>query len=145
MERMRKPEEAALAHQAQNPDEQEQLEDDGRAWCGVRTYITGPQAIKAGASATFSSNVHVDADRGCRSQNVDEVVWSVDAPAQYKDQIHIRTQSIENCSISIESGVPPGTEFTLHATPKAHALAKGANTRIACQVNKADAQTINVS
>jgi hypothetical protein len=76
---------------------------------------------------------------------VDEVLWSIDAPAQYRDQIHIRTQSIDSCSVSIETGVPAGTQFGLHATPKAHALAKGPNARVVCQVNKADMQTINVS
>jgi hypothetical protein len=126
-------------------EQEDLLEDDGRAWCGVRTYITGPQTVRAGASATFNSNVHVDADQGCRSYELDEVAWSIDTPNQYKDEIHIRSQSSESCVVVVEAAVPSGTQFTLHAVPKAHAYAKGAHTRVPCQVNKADMQVIGVS
>jgi hypothetical protein len=124
----------------------EELEDDGRGWCGIRTYITGPASVVAGHTAEYKSNVQIDSDPGCKSADVDEVAWSItDAPPQYKDWIHVSQQTNESCKVKIETGVQSGTQFTLHAIPKGHAIGKGANTRIACQVNKADAQVITVS
>lgn len=127
-------------------DEERSLEDEGRGWCGVRTYITGPQAVVAGKSACFQSNVHIDADEGCRKTDVDEVSWTITGvPDKYQNWIHIRDQATDGCRVAVEHGVPSGTQFMLHATPKAHGLGKGTNARVACQVNKADAQLITVS
>jgi hypothetical protein len=124
----------------------EQLEDDGRCWCGIRTYITGPAVVNAGHAAEYKSNVVIDSDPGCKSAEVDEVLWSItDAPAAFKDLIHVAQQTSESCRVKVEPGVQSGTQFTLHATPKGHAVGKGTNPRVACQVNKADAQVISVS
>jgi hypothetical protein len=59
--------------------------------------------------------------------------------------IHVLEQSIAGCKVTVEASVPSGTQFTLTASPKAHGMGKGSNTRVACQVNKADAQVITVS
>ena len=127
-------------------DEVEQLEEDGRGWCGIRTFITGPAAVGAGHHAVYKSNVSLDSDAGCKTSEVDEVSWSItDVPPAYKDSIHVSQQGSESCSVKVELGVPSGTQFTLHAAPKGHAVVRGANTRVACQVNKADAQVISVS
>jgi|SRR6516164_395126 hypothetical protein len=127
-------------------EKEDQLDDEGRGWCGVRTYITGPQAIKAGKTGDFKSNWHVDFDGGCKSADVDEVAWTItDVPAGYQDWIHIQEQTVERCVIKVDEGVPSGTQFTLHATPKAHAVGKGNQARIACQISKADSQVLRVS
>jgi hypothetical protein len=121
-------------------------EDDGRAWCGIRTYITGPAVISAGHTAEFKSNVTLDSDPGCKSAEVDEVQWTItDTPAAFKDLIHVSQQTSEYCKVKIEAGVQSGTQFTLHAMPKGHATGKGTNPRVACQVGKADAQVISVT
>ena len=112
----------------------------------ARTYITGPAAIDAGDVGEYKSNVSIDSDAGCKTAEVDEVLWSItDAPAAFKDLIHVSEQTSESCRVKVEHGVQSGTQFTLHATPKGHAVGKGANPRVACQVNKADAQVISVS
>jgi hypothetical protein len=122
------------------------LEDEGRGWCGVRTYITGPQAIRAGRIGEFRSNCKIDSDPGCKSPEIDEVSWTItDVPTAYQNWIHIQSQSTEMCLVKVDRDVPSGTQFTLHASAKAHALGIGTNTRVVCQVNKADAQIISVS
>ena len=124
----------------------EPLQDDGRCWSGIRTYITGPALIHAGDTAEYKSNVTIDSDPGCKSAEVDEVSWTItDAPAAFKDLIHVSKQTTESCTVKVEAGVQSGTQFTLHATPKGHALGRGTNPRVPCQVNKADAQVISVS
>ena len=124
----------------------EQLEDDGRCWCGIRTYITGPAVVNAGHTAEYKSNVAIDSDPGCKFAEVDEVLWSItDAPAAFKDLVHVSQQTSESCNVKVEPGVQSGTQFTLHAAPKGHATGKGTSPRVACQVNKADAQVITVS
>jgi hypothetical protein len=133
-------------HEDEEYEEIGQLEDEGRGWCGVRTYISGPQSVRAGRTAEFKSNCSVDADPGCKNPEIDEVSWTItDVPVTYQNWIHIQQQSVESCVVKVDRDVPSGTQFTLHATPKAHALGLGTNARIACQVNKADAQTISVS
>jgi hypothetical protein len=123
-----------------------QLEDDGRGWCGVRTYITGPQAIKPGESGEFKSNYYIDLDPGCKSGHIDEVLWTLTNVALgYQGLIHIQQQDVNGCVVAVETGVPSGTQFTLHATPAAHALGKGMHARTACQVTKSDAQVISVA
>jgi hypothetical protein len=88
--------------------DENQLEDDGRGWCAVRTYITGPGSIRAGTTGQFKSNVHVDADPGCKSHDVDEVLWTIDMPNQFKDQIHVRNQSADECTVAVEATVSFG-------------------------------------
>jgi hypothetical protein len=125
--------------------EVEELEDDCRCWCGVTTYITGPASIRVNSTGAYQSNVKLTYDKGCRNASVDEVSWTItDVPAAYKDWVHIPNQSNDSCSVKIESGVPVGTQFTLHAMPKAHGVCKGTNARVPCATNKADAQVINV-
>lgn len=132
--------------QDQSAYQERSLEDDGRGWCGVRTYITGPQAIGSGKSAEYKSNYHIDFDPGCRSGHIDEVAWTVtDMPSAYQSLIHIEQQNAASCVVAVEAGVPSGVHFTLHATPSAHALGRGASSRVACQVNKSDSQIVNVS
>jgi hypothetical protein len=127
-------------------DIESRLEDDGRGWCGVRTYITGPQTVGSGKSAEFQSNYYIDSDPGCKSAHIDEVVWTVtDVPSAYQSLIHIQQQDANACVVAVEAGVPSGTHFTLHATPSAHALGRGTSVRVACQINKSDAQIISVS
>jgi hypothetical protein len=133
-------------HAAEVVELEGRLEDEGRGWCGVRTYITGPQTIRAGKSGDFKSNCHIDFDEGCKSADIDEVSWTItDVPNAYQNWIHIQQQTTGACLVKIEAGVPSGTQFTLHATPKGHATGKGTNARIACQVNKADSQVVSVS
>lgn len=147
MEQSYKPDDReSRREQAEEGGDEGRLDDLGRGWCGVRTYITGPQAIKAGRTADFRSNRHIDFDPGCKSADVDEVSWTItDVPAGYQDWIHVQAQTLEMCVVKVDAGVPSGTQFTLNATPKGHAIAKGTNARIACQVNKADAQVVKVS
>ena len=124
----------------------EDLEDEGRGWCGVRTYITGPQAIRSGRSGEFKSNYHIDLDPGCKSGHLDEVSWTLtDIPPNYVNYIHINQQDSKECVVAVESQVPSGTQFTLHAKPKAHGLGKGTNARVACEIKKSDSQIISVS
>jgi len=148
MKQTRKADAGLQMRQDVNDSEEDegQLEDEGRGWCGVRTYITGPQAIKAGRTAEFKANCKVDSDPGCKSPEIDEVSWTItDVPTAYQNWIHIQRQSTEACFVKVDRDVPSGTKFTLHASPKAHALGIGTSTRVACQVNKADAQIISVS
>ncbi len=145
------PDEAKRSHPASAKtarDERniDQLEDDGRGWCGIRTYISGPAAISPGHQAEYKSNVTLDSDSGCKTAEIDEVLWTIsDAPPAYKDCIHIFQQSSESCKVKVEAGVQSGFQFTLHAAPRGHANGKGSNARVACQVSKSDAQIINVS
>jgi hypothetical protein len=124
----------------------DELTNDGRGWCGVRTYITGPRAIESGKSGHFLSNCHVDADLGCHTPRIDEVTWTIgEVAAANEALIHVQQQDTNGCVVTVESGVPSGSTFTLHAVPRAHAHGQAKNARIACQLNKADSQVITIS